>query len=183
MSSHDTLRRVTAAFDFAAQAHAGQTRKGQAAEPYVNHLTDVAARLARSPNASEAAVIAAILHDVVEDTPRTLAEVESAFGAEVAGLVAEVTDDKALPKDERKRLQVERAPSKSDDAKRIKLADKASNVAALADSPPKLWDGARKRAYLDWARAVVDGMRGTDPALEVAFDREAQRLEAALERR
>lgn len=181
--SHDTLRRITAAFDYAAQAHAGQTRKGHAQEPYVNHVADVAHRVARSPNASEAAVIAALLHDVVEDTPRTLAEIESAFGAEVAGLVAEVTDDTSLPKDERRRLQVEHAAAASPDAKRVKLADKASNVAALADSPPKLWDGARKRAYLDWARAVVDRMRGADPALEVAFDREAQRLEAALERR
>jgi (p)ppGpp synthase/HD superfamily hydrolase len=180
MNGNDTLRRVTEAFDIAARAHTGQTRKGAAGEPYINHVADVAARLAHSPRATEAMVIAAILHDVVEDTETTLAEIEARFGPEVAGYVAEVTDDKSLPKAERKRLQVERAPHKSDGAKRIKLADKASNLAALADSPPHWWDKARRRDYLDWARAVVEGLRGVDPALEIAFDHEAARAEAAL---
>jgi (p)ppGpp synthase/HD superfamily hydrolase len=181
MNGHDMLRTITAAYDIAARRHSGQTRKGAAGEPYVNHLADVAARLARSPQATEATVIAAILHDVVEDTDMTIEEVEAAFGPEVAGYVAEVTDDKSLPKAERKRLQVELAPTKSDPAKRIKLADKASNLAALADSPPPWWDRARRQEYLAWARDVVAGLRGVDPALELAFDHEAARAEAALD--
>lgn len=181
MNGQDTLRRITEAFDTAARAHAGQTRKGAAGEPYINHVANVAARLACSPRATEAMVLAAILHDVVEDTDMTLAEIESRFGAEVAGYVAEVTDDKSLPKAERKRLQVENAPRKSDGAKRIKLADKASNLAALADSPPHFWDKARRKEYLEWAREVVAGLRGVDPALELAFDEEAARAEAVLD--
>lgn len=180
MNGHDTLRRITAAFDVAARCHTDQKRKGAAGEPYINHIADVAARLARSPQATEAMIVAAILHDAVEDTDMTIEEIETEFGAEVAGYVAEVTDDKSLPKAERKRLQVERAPTKSDGAKRIKLADKASNLAALAESQPRRWDRKQCLEYLDWAREVVAGLRGVDPLLEVAFDHEASRADAAL---
>lgn len=180
MEPQDPLRRIADAYDLAARAHAGQTRKGAAAEPYLNHVVDVAARLSRSPRADADTLIAAILHDVVEDTAHGLEEIEARFGPIVAGYVDEVTDDKSLPKEERKRLQVERASGKSDAAKRIKLADKASNLAALADSPPHFWDAARKRDYVAWAREVVAGLRGVDPVLEVAFDEEAARAEKVL---
>ena len=180
METHETLRRITDAFDFAARAHVAQTRKGKAAEPYINHLTDVAARLARSPRADADMVIAAILHDVVEDTEHSVEEVEARFGPVVAGYVREVTDDKSLPKEERKRRQVAASPGQSDGAKRIKLADKASNLTALAESPPHWWDAARRREYLAWAREVVAGLRGVDPALEAAFDEAAERAEKAL---
>jgi (p)ppGpp synthase/HD superfamily hydrolase len=180
MAAHDSLRRITEAFDFAARAHTGQTRKGRAAEPYVNHVADVAARLARSPRATETTIIAAILHDTVEDTDASLESIREQFGAEVADLVAEVTDDKSLDKAERKRRQVENAPNKSEGAKRIKLADKASNLTALAESPPHWWDAAGKRDYLDWAKAVAEGLRGVDPVLELAFDEAAKRAERVL---
>ncbi|TNC72001.1 HD domain-containing protein [Rubellimicrobium roseum] len=181
MTDPENLRRIAAAFNLAAQAHTGQTRKGAAAEPYVNHVADVAARLAQSPAVTDDLLIAAILHDVVEDTAHSLDEIIQRFGPEVAGYVAEVTDDMSLPDAERKRRQVEEAPRKSDGAKRIKLADKASNIAALADSPPHFWDRARKRRYLEWAREVVAGLRGVDPLLEGAFDRESTRAESVLD--
>lgn len=175
-----TLARIADAYGFAAEAHAGQRRKGAAAEPYVNHVADVARRVAASEAVDATLLIDAILHDVAEDTDRSLGDIEARFGPEVAALVAEVTDDKSLPKAERKRLQVAHAPGRSPAAKRLKLAGKASNVAALADSPPHFWDVARRREYLGWAREVVAGLRGADPLLEAAFDREAARLEAAL---
>lgn len=180
MTAADDLRRLAEAFDFAARAHGGQTRKGAAGEPYLNHVADVVARLSRSPRADADTLVAAALHDVVEDTARSLDDVRSRFGDRVAALVAEVTDDKSLPKEERKRRQVEQAPTKSDAAKRIKLADKASNLAALADSPPHRWDKGRRLAYVAWAREVAAGLRGVDPALEVAFDEEAGRAERAM---
>lgn len=180
MNTHEMLRRITDAFDFAAQAHTGQSRKGKAAEPYINHVADVAARLTRSPQADADLVVAALLHDTVEDTDHTIEEIQARFGPVVAAYVREVTDDKTLPKDERKRKQIEEAPTKSDGAKRIKLADKASNLAALAASPPHWWDAGRKLEYLAWAREVVEGLRGVDPALEVAFDEAAARAEMTL---
>lgn len=174
------LRMIAQAAEFAARAHTGQTRKGSAREPYVSHVAEVAARLAQSPDADEPTLVAA-RHDVVEDTGHGLPEIGAAFGAVVAGLVAEVTDDKSLPKAGRKRLQVVDAPGKSRGIKRIKLADKASNLTALVDSPPRAWDLGRRRRYLDGAREVVAGLRGIDPVLEDAFDREAARLEAAID--
>lgn len=177
---NDDIPRLLAACDYAARQHAHQRRKGAASEPYVNHVIEVAARVAQSPLADADTVIAALLHDVVEDTDGTADDIAARFGATVAAIVVEVTDDKSLPKPERKARQVETVASKSEAARRIKLADKAANLAAIAQSPPAHWDHARKRAYLDWAGAVIAGCRGVDPVLETAFDKEAERLRALL---
>jgi len=162
---------LTRALAFAAERHSGQRRKGEAAEPYVNHLAEVAWLVAYATGGHDPAlVMAALLHDTIEDTGTAPAELEAEFGADVAALVAEVTDDKSLPKAERKRLQVETAPHKSDRAKIIKIADKVSNLRSLQTSPPADWDEARKREYFAWAARVVDGCRGVNAWLEEAFD-------------
>ncbi len=167
MSSHlaETLRAAV----FAARAHAGQTRKGAAAEPYVNHVLEVAEILA-AHGAPQAAILAGLLHDTVEDTPITPAELTLAFGAEVAGLVAEATDDKDLPKETRKALQVSQAAKKSDAAKQLKLADKISNLRAIMHSPPRNWDHARRCEYIGWAGRVAAGLKGVNPGLDQLFD-------------
>lgn len=165
------LLRLARAFDFAARLHAGQRRKGPRAEPYVNHLSDVARRLAEATGGRDPdLVIAGVLHDAVEDTDATPDDIAVAFGADVAAVVAEVTDDKSLPKDVRKRLQVERTPHKSVRARRLKLADLASNLTSLADDPPARWPLERRRAYVTWAEAVAAGCRGVDAALEAGVD-------------
>lgn len=166
------------ACDYAARRHSGQTRNGAAREPYVNHVIKVAARVARSPQATETLILGAILHDIVEDTDGTLDEITTLFGPGVAALVAEVTDNKTLPKAERKRRQVASVAGKSLAARQIKLADKAANLAALCDSPPTDWDAGRRRAYVDWADEVIAGCRGINPFLETAYDREAARVRA-----
>lgn len=176
---------VLRAAAFAAEVHTHQRRKGAAAEPYVNHVLEVGAALAAA-GAPLAAVLAGLLHDTIEDgasagRPVTEAELAERFGAEVASIVAEVTDDKILPKDERKRLQVERAPRKSRAARMVTLGDKAANLRAIALSPPPHWDLARRRAYLDWAEAVAAGCRGVNDALEAAFDAALATARAALE--
>jgi GTP diphosphokinase / guanosine-3',5'-bis(diphosphate) 3'-diphosphatase len=118
----------------------------------------------------EATLLAGILHDTVEDTEATFAELEEHFGLEVASLVREVTDDKSLEKDERKRLQVEHARDSSVRAKEIKIADKISNVRDIAVSPPADWSLERRREYLTWSERVVAGCRGVNPKLDQAFD-------------
>lgn len=173
------MKAFAAAALYAARRHAGQVRKGAAKEPYVNHVLEVAARLAEAHPEDEALLLGGLLHDIVEDTEGTEAEIAGLFGAEVAALVMEVTDDKSLPKPERKRLQAVHAPHRSDRAKRIKLADKASNLAAIVDSPPA-WPLARKAEYLAWARQVTDPCRAASPALAAAFDAEAARLSRHL---
>jgi guanosine-3',5'-bis(diphosphate) 3'-pyrophosphohydrolase len=117
-----------------------------------------------------AVLCAALLHDTVEDTATTPEELARAFGARVAGIVAEVTDDTRLPKAERKRLQIEHAGALSAQAKLVKLADKICNLRDVAERPPASWDLSRRREYFDSAKRVVDGMRGVHPGLEAAFD-------------
>jgi GTP diphosphokinase / guanosine-3',5'-bis(diphosphate) 3'-diphosphatase len=163
--------RMARAVDFAARKHRDQRRKGANAEPYFNHLADVGRMVAEATGGRDpVAVLGALLHDTIEDTGTTKEELEAEFGAEVSRLVVEVTDDKRLPKAERKRLQVQNAPHKSDRAKMVKMADKTSNLRAITDSPPTGWDAARKREYFEWARRVVEGCRGVSPWLEERFD-------------
>jgi len=157
---------------FAARKHSDQRRKDAQASPYINHPLELARVLAEVGGVTDAATLcAALLHDTLEDTATTPAELVHEFGAEIAALVAEVTDDKSLPKAERKRQQVVHAASISDKAKRVKLADKISNLADVAQTPPPDWSLERRREYFDWARSVIDQLRGVDPVLEAAFDR------------
>jgi len=167
----NTISDLARAYHFAAVRHLNQRRKGKAGEPYINHLTEVADLVAAATGGGDIdLVIAAVLHDVLEDTATTPAELADAFGARVAGIVAEVSDDKTLPKVERKRLQIEHAPHLTPEAKTIKLADKTANLRSIAKSPPADWDAARIADYIAWAIAVVDGCRGTNAVLEEKFD-------------
>jgi guanosine-3',5'-bis(diphosphate) 3'-pyrophosphohydrolase len=113
---------------------------------------------------------AALLHDTIEDTETTKAELVEQFGSKVAGIVAEVSDDRSLPKGERKRLQIEHAPHLSRNAKLVKLADKICNLRDIDEHPPDEWPLERRREYFDWAKQVIDGLRGVSPKLEAAFD-------------
>jgi len=175
------IQNLTRAYAFAAEQHADQRRKGDRGEPYINHLCEVADRVAQATGGADInLVIAAVLHDVVEDTPVGNDDVAALFGDDVAALVAEVSDDKSLKKADRKIRQIETAAGKSRRAKLIKLADKTSNLRALVDSPPADWDIARRREYLNWARAVVDQLRGANGDLERIFDETAMALERTL---
>ena len=146
------------AADFAARKHAAQTRKGDAGEPYINHLIEVADILAGTPVHHDTALLmAALLHDTIEDTPTTAADIEAEFGHDVTSLVLEVTDDKSLKKQERKQRQIEKAPHKSARARLLKMADKTSNLRSIASSPPAGWDCPRMFEYVVWAEAVVNG--------------------------
>jgi (p)ppGpp synthase/HD superfamily hydrolase len=157
---------------FAAARHCGQVRKGAAAEPYVNHLLEVAELVAGAlaepdPNL----VMAALLHDTIEDVGVTKEELTETFSQDVANLVLEVTDDKSLPKKERKRLQVANAPHKSVRAQVIKLADKISNLRAILASPPTDWSAQRQREYFEWAKQVVDALSAPNQSLKTEFER------------
>jgi GTP diphosphokinase / guanosine-3',5'-bis(diphosphate) 3'-diphosphatase len=162
---------VLEALAFAADKHRDQRRKDAAASPYINHPIALANVLVQEGDVADPAVIAAaLLHDTLEDTQTTAAELRAAFGEPIARVVAEVTDDKDLPKAERKRLQVEHAATLSREAKLVKLADKICNLRDMADHPPAKWDLVRRREYFDWAKAVIDRLRGVHPRLEAAFD-------------
>lgn len=164
------IARLTHAAHFAARVHKDQQRKGIDAEPYVNHLLEVAELVAHAEVPGDVEVVmAALLHDCVEDVGVTEAQLVAEFGERVAGLVMAVTDDKSLPKDTRKWLQIEHAPGLSRDAKLIKLADKISNLRALLRTPPAGWTRERLDLYVRWAKAVVDACGPVDPVLERLF--------------
>ncbi len=168
----DSVRRILSAARFAAEKHAQQRRKGENAEPYFNHLLEVAELIATSsPDLDVELTMAAFLHDTVEDTGVTLQELEQRFGKDVADLVAEVTDDKSLPKETRKQLQVQHTPEKSARAQTLKLADKTSNLRAIISSPPVGWSPERKRQYFEWAKQVVSGIASPNEYLKSEFDK------------
>lgn len=167
------IARILQAADFAAEKHTGQTRK-DGFEPYINHPIEVTSLLAAVGGVRDQDIlIAGLLHDTVEDCGVSFEEIEERFGRVVAGYVRELTDDKSLPKAERKRLQIEHAPHLSIGAKQIKLADKISNVQDVTDNPPAGWDNDRRREYVEWGEKVVAGLRGANPALEARWDRVA----------
>lgn len=159
------------ALEFAAHKHRDQRRKNKEASPYINHPIALANVLCNEAGVTESAVLAAaILHDTVEDTDTQCAELDAAFGPAVRIMVLEVTDDKTLRRQERKDAQIKVAPHLSYEAKLVKLADKICNLRDVADSPPHDWSLERRQEYFDWAKQVVDGLRGTHPRLEAIFD-------------
>jgi guanosine-3',5'-bis(diphosphate) 3'-pyrophosphohydrolase len=171
------------AVQFAAFKHQKQRRKDADASPYINHPIGVAHLLAEVGGITDIdTLVAAVLHDTIEDTETSAGELEEQFGRTVREVVEEVTDDKTKLKDVRKQLQVEHAPHLSNRAKAIKLGDKIANVRDVTESPPANWDHARRTAYLDWTQQVIAGCRGTNDRLERYYDQvlEAGRAKLAL---
>jgi guanosine-3',5'-bis(diphosphate) 3'-pyrophosphohydrolase len=172
-----SVQLVLDAAHYAAQKHASQRRKGQSAEPYVNHLIEVAHLVSTvAPEQDTNLVVAALLHDTIEDTGITALELVERFGLDVADLVVELTDDKSLPKAERKRLQIEHAPNMSARAQVIKLADKISNLRAVLASPPADWGYERKKEYFEWGKKVVEALSQPNPILKAEFEKTYRRF-------
>jgi guanosine-3',5'-bis(diphosphate) 3'-pyrophosphohydrolase len=170
-ASTQPIAGVLDALDFAAVKHRDQRRKNEDASPYINHPIAVAKIVCAEGGIDDPVVLcAALLHDTIEDTNTTLSELTDRFGSTIADVVQEVTDDKNLPRSERKRAQVEHASTLSTRAKLVKIADKIANLRDVAYDPPHDWSLERRREYFDWAKAVVDGLRGYNPALENLFD-------------
>ncbi len=176
----NTLTTVLKAAERAAHWHSAQRRKGTAQEPYINHLLEVARLVAEATGGHDPnLVVAALLHDAIEDQPVSRAAIAQEFGEDVAALVMEATDDKSLPKEQRKRLQVEHAAEKSPRAALLKLADKTSNLATMAVSPPANWGMSRRLEYVQWARDVAAGLRVENAWLQERFADAADAAERA----
>jgi len=173
--------KLLVALQFAASKHKGQFRKGVHETPFINHPIRVATLLAENGEAgNENLLIAAILHDVIEDTDTTATDINTLFGDAVCKLVLECTDDKSLPSWERKQLQISYAPKASLCARKLKLADKICNIVDIREDPPKGWSVDRKLAYLTWSNAVYAGLKGINQRLDVLFERELEKSKLAL---
>lgn len=173
--------RVLRAADAAAKWHVHQRRKGPAGEPYVNHLLEVATLVAEATDGAEPdLIIAALLHDAIEDQEVPQELIAKEFGDVVAKLVMEMTDDKSLEKAVRKQRQIETAARTSNGAKILKLADKTSNLRALAASAPADWSVRRRLEYVAWAERVAEGLKGASAKLEAEFGRAAAAARSAI---
>jgi guanosine-3',5'-bis(diphosphate) 3'-pyrophosphohydrolase len=162
---------ILRAATFAAERHRDQRRKGVEETPYINHPFAVASVLCDEGGVNDPELLAAaLLHDTIEDTATTQDELRVAFGTRVAGIVAEVTDDKNLSKAVRKRHQIDHASHASKDAQQLKIADKLCNLRDILSSPPVNWPLFRKHQYFDWAKEVVDQVRDSNPGLAAKFD-------------
>jgi GTP diphosphokinase / guanosine-3',5'-bis(diphosphate) 3'-diphosphatase len=171
MTSDTNICLLVRAVEFAARKHRLQRRKDVDASPYINHPVALMSVLCVEADVCDVDVLcAAVLHDTIEDTETTRDELKQEFGKKIAGIVAEVTDDKSLPKEERKRLQVENAPHKSAAAVLVTIADKISNLRDVAANAPTGWSIERRRDYFIWAKAVVDGLPSTEPRLRELFE-------------
>ena len=163
---------VLAAAEYAAERHLlGKPRKDVNKTPYINHPLAVARLLADEGGVDDPEVLAAaLLHDVIEDTPTPASEIRARFGERVTRMVVDVTEDKNLEKGDRKERQVEHAPHLPADSKLVKLADKICNLRDVANNPPSHWDLQRRRDYFAWAERVVAGLRGTNAALDRLYE-------------
>jgi len=179
----NNLTTLTKAISFAAKKHRRQKRKGADQEPYINHPLEVLHLLTSVGKVEDFDVlIAAVLHDTIEDTETSEAEISELFGANVCRMVLELTDDKSLPKAARKQLQIEHAPHISDGAKQVKLCDKISNIRDVSENPPNDWSKERQLEYINWGERVVQGLRGINADLENHFDELIGRAREATEK-
>ena len=165
------INELVKAMVFASGKHRDQRRKDVCASPYINHPIQLVDVLTNEAGITDINVLkAAILHDTIEDTETTKEELEQNFGSHICTIVLEVSDDISLCKSERKQAQINHAAGLSDEAKLVKLADKICNLRDVADNPPAGWNVQRRQEYFDWALAVINGLRGIHPELELIFD-------------
>lgn len=170
MRTSNELNLIVKALAFAAHKHRDQRRKNAEASPYINHPIALVDVLTNEGGVTDSITIcAALLHDTIEDTQTTYAELVNHFGVEIADVVLEVTDDKTLPKIQRKQMQIDHAHRMSHAATLVKLADKICNLRDMVNQAPAGWDIARKREYFDWAKNVVDGLPDIHPLLKSLF--------------
>jgi GTP diphosphokinase / guanosine-3',5'-bis(diphosphate) 3'-diphosphatase len=181
MTPNIPLDAILTAAIFAACKHQGQVRKDELASPYITHPLSVAREIYATGKVDDQPIlVAAILHDTLEDTETTQDELQQHFGEDVLSIVLEVTDDKTLNKARRKQRQVIHAPQLSYAARIIKLADKLVNCRDILHMPPRDWTLVRRQEYIQWAADVLTQIRGTNPPLEEAFDKMAAEAEAEL---
>ena len=154
----DELNIITSllkAVHFAADKHRSQRRKDVEASPYINHPIEVAELLARVGGATDLVLLqAAVLHDTIEDTKTSPEELEAVFGLEVRRVVEEVTDDKRLPKAERKRLQLASLPNPE-----ATQTGRPAQVEAVFLSAKEIRLIATKRRVMEAARRAIHRAR------------------------
>lgn len=142
---------------FAAEKHKFQKRKSDNSS-YICHPLNVVNWLIEAGIEDIDILCAAVLHDTIEDTSATKEELIENFGEDITGFVLEVTDDKSLPKIQRKKNQIINAPKKSIEATLVKLADKFDNLSSFEKGHPVDWSDEVVMGYKRWCREVVTNL-------------------------
>lgn len=172
---------LTQAYFFAAVKHKKQRRKGVEGIPYINHPIEVANLLAKTVGSEDLSLLlAAVLHDTLEDTKTSYAELASIFGEEVASVVRELTDDKSISKILRRKKQLESASKLTERARLIRIADKRCNILDMLQTRLE-WTRKQKIEYMFWAQQVVFKCRGLNSNLDHEFDNAIQLAKLTLD--
>jgi guanosine-3',5'-bis(diphosphate) 3'-pyrophosphohydrolase len=167
----EDLQQLVSALSFSATRHQDQRRKNARRTPYINHPIALLYVLAVEAGVRDkAALQGSLLHDTIEDTDTTEAELREGFGDSTTDVVVAMSDDKSLPKAERKRLQIVHAKDWSYSARLAEYADKICNMRDLTVEFPEGWTLERVQEFFDWAKAVIDQIRGTHEKLDQLFD-------------
>ena len=156
--------RYVAALRFAAERHHAQ-RVPDSDDPYIVHVVSVAAETiaALVPGVDpDLGVLCALLHDTIEDTATTHAELAGRFGIAVADGVQALSKDSALPKAEQMADSLRRIQTQPHAVWMVKLADRITNLAP----PPKTWSPDKRRRYRDEAISIADALGAASPALD-----------------
>lgn len=158
---------ILKAVRYTAKKHQTQTRANAKKTPYLIHLLAVADQVMRIGQCyEESVIIAALLHDSIENTDITYEEIEKVFGLKVASYVKELTEDPKLPLKERKKLQIVHAFHQSKEVALVKMSDKLHNLNTLMTDPPEGWTEKRIDDYFLWAQAVVDNLPASNNPLK-----------------
>lgn len=167
---------LQSAIKFASLHHASQKRKSTG-EPYVNHLIEVVQLIQRYESSSdENTMIAAALHDILEDTEVTSIGLKYLFGSEVSKIVQELTCNSANNSDDKKIALMNQISIGSNAAQSIKLADVISNVSSI----PSQWSLERKLAYIEWCKKVAKVCSSSSKRLYDQFNLKVQLVETAV---
>lgn len=155
---------IRKAAEFAREVHKGALRKGSKI-PYIYHPMEVAL-LVSQMTSDEDVIAAAYLHDVLEDTPTTEAELETRFGSRITELVKAETEDKALSWHERKGNTVRHLQTASREVRILTLADKLSNLRSTARDylvmGDQVWERfheKNKESHKWYVQGIVEGLR------------------------
>lgn len=159
--------KLLAAVEYSAEKHKGQQRKNPEKTPYIYHPLSVTYLLWETGKIRSLNVlIAALLHDTLEDTDATEEEILEKFGSRVLYTVKEVTNAPDLSSYENKVLQVQKAPNLSLDGQLVKLADRVHNITDLSENPPATWTPEQVDAYHEWGKRLLEVLIGTNQGLE-----------------
>lgn len=173
INDHKLMEKIEKSRNLAMARHSGQCRPNRGRDLKIDHIEEVA-RLVEESGGNHDEIVAAWLHDIIEDTETIIEEIEELFGDDIAQLVDGLTDPpefSSMLLDFRKFQQAQRLLLKGNGVKRVKLCDQISNVRSVINDPPLGWDNKKCLAYIEGAKSIADVCYGISECLDNIFDK------------